>query len=160
MLLQELIKNITIWDNWVNSYKKYVPQFIEEAKTKDNWQDWDKDVFREYFEKSNNQCISSLKQGYYTSIEKDKIKRNWSEIAPLLKLIAENQDEPLYEVYNKVDAIIWKYTKVHRRASTSRLIAGLQPKLLCTIVNQKKLNELYSFLNKNVDESLPIQTMN
>ena len=46
--LKEYCNEIDIWDGWLNNYKKYVPNFIEEAKTKVSWQDWDKGVFSEF----------------------------------------------------------------------------------------------------------------
>lgn len=160
MKLNEVIQNIDVWTNWVNSYKKYVPEFIEEAKNKEKWEDWDKDVFREFFEQSRNQCVSSLQQGYFTNDEKIKIKKNWNEIAPLLKKIAISQDEPLFDVYESIERNIRKYTTQHRRASTYRLIAGLQPKLLSTIVNKNNLGELFYYLKKYVDEPTPKTTGN
>lgn len=160
MKLNEVIQNIDVWTNWVNSYKKYVPEFIEEAKNKEKWEDWDKDVFREFFEQSRNQCVSSLQQGYFTNDEKIKIKKNWNEIAPLLKKIAISQDEPLFDVYESIERNIRKYTTQHRRASTYRLIAGLQPKLLSTIVNKNNLGELFYYLKKYVDEPTPKATGN
>lgn len=62
MKLNEVIQNIDLWTNWVNAYKNYVPKFIEEAKNKDNWEDWDQDVFREFFDQGRNQCVSSLQE--------------------------------------------------------------------------------------------------
>jgi 5-methylcytosine-specific restriction protein B len=160
MKLLDIIQNIDVWDTWVNSYKKYVPKFIEEAKSKEKWKDWDKDIFSEYFEKSNNQCVSSLRQGYFTHIERDRLKEHWGELAPLFKQIAESQTEPLYDVYKKIEDTIRKYTNQHRRASTYRLIAGLQPELLCTIVNQGNLYELFVALKKNAEEPISNYTGN
>lgn len=160
MKLNEVIQNINVWTGWVNSYKKYVPKFIEEAKNKEKWEDWDKDTFREFFEQSRNQCVSSLQQGYFTNDEKLRIKNNWHEIAPLLKKIAISQDKPLFDVYESIERIIRKYTTKHRRASTYRLIAGLQPKLLSTIVNKNNLGELFYYLKKYVDEPSPEPTWN
>lgn len=155
MKLKELIDNVGVWYNWVNSYKKYVPLFITEAITKTNWQDWDQDVFREYLEKSNDQCVSSLKQGYFTNEEKNRIKDNWQEIAPLIKTIAENQETPQWEKYEELKQIIRKFTKNDMRSATNRLIAGLQPKLLCTIVKEENLRELYDYLLETVEEEIP-----
>ncbi|MCD8400216.1 McrB family protein [Tenacibaculum finnmarkense] len=154
MKLKEVIDNLDVWDNWVNSYKNYVPKFIEEASTKLNWQEWNPVVFKEYFEKSNNQCVSSLQQGYFTKDEQNNIKENWSELAPLLKIIADNQQTPQWETYEEIKKVIKKSTSVDRKASTYRLIAGLQPQLLCTVVNQKSLKELFTFIHKNIDENL------
>ena len=52
MKFQEIIDNIDVWYNWIDQYKKYVPKFIEEAKTKVNYSDWDSEVFNEFFEKN------------------------------------------------------------------------------------------------------------
>ena len=147
MKLNEIIQNIEVWSNWVNSYKKYVPRFIEEAKTKVHWQDWDKDVFKEYFERSSDQCVSSLKQGYFTKIEKDIIKKNWSELAVLLKKIADQQDYMDLVTYDEVKKWFGKHTSQNRKAAANRLIASLQPNLLCTIVNEGALRTLMQRIN-------------
>ncbi|WP_051269928.1 AAA family ATPase [Flavobacterium suncheonense] len=156
MKLNEVIKNIDVWSTWVDSYKKYVPQFIEEAKTKTNWQDWDKDVFREYFERSNDQCVSSLKQGYYTNIEKESIKKNWSELAILLKKIADQQDQVDLVTYDEVKKWFRKHTSQNRKAAANRLIASLQPNLLCTIVNEDSLRALMQRIN-NLDATAELK---
>lgn len=150
MKLNETIKNIKVWSTWVDSYKKYVPQFIQEAKTKNNWQDWDKDIFREYFEQSRDQCVSSLQQGYYTNIEKDAIKKNWGELAVLLKKIADQQDQMDLVTYNEIKKWLKKHTSQNRKAAANRLIASLQPNLLCTIVNEGSLRILMQKIN-NLD---------
>ncbi|MDF2433158.1 MAG: 5-methylcytosine-specific restriction enzyme [Mucilaginibacter sp.] len=146
MQLSEVISTIDVWQSWKNSYKKFVPQFIEEAKTKQNWAEWDNAVFHEYFERSNGQCVSSLQQGYFTKAEQNKIKSNWRQIAPYLKQIAESQSEPLFDVYSTTQKAILKFTDSHKGAAINRLIAGLQPNILSTIVSQKHLNELCELL--------------
>ena len=155
MKLIELTTKIEVWDSWVNAYKNFVPKFIIEASTKENWKDWDSEVFVEYFEKSNNQCVSSLQQGYFTKDEQAKIKNNWSELAPLLKKVADNQEEPQWDTYQQIKRTIRKFTTQNRKASTYRLIAGLQPNILCTIVKDDSLKELFKFINKNIEEDLP-----
>lgn len=147
MKLHEIIQSIIVWKDWINSYKKYVPQFIEEAKTKTNWEDWDKDVFREYFEQSRDQCVSSLQQGYYTNIEKEAIKKNWSELSVLLKKIAYQQDHMDLRTYDEIKKWLGKYTSQNRKAAANRLIASLQPNLLCTIVNEVALRTLMQRIN-------------
>lgn len=148
MKLNETIKNIKVWSTWVDTYKKYVPQFIQEAKTKNNWQDWDKEVFREYFEQSRDQCVSSLQQGYYTNIEKDAIKKNWGELAVLLKIIADQQDQMNLVTYDEIKKWLRQHTSQNRKAAANRLIASLQPNLLCTIVNEDSLRTLMQRINK------------
>jgi len=155
MQLGDILSKIDVWQDWKNNYKKFVPRFIEEAKTKQNWTDWDKNVFYEFFERSNGQCVSSLQQGYFTKAEQQKIKNNWGEIAPYLKKIAESQSEPLFDLYSDTQKVILKFTNAHRGAAINRLIAGLQPNNLSTIVSQKHLNELCELLKGKLEIQIP-----
>lgn len=145
--LKEYCNELDIWAGWLNNYKKYVPNFIEEAKTKVSWQDWDKGVFSEFFERSNDQCVSSLRQGYFTKEEQDRIKLNWNEIYIFLKIIAENQENPQWEVYKELKTKIRQYTSQDRKAATNRLVASLQPNLISTIVSEGDLGDLINKIN-------------
>lgn len=149
--LKQICSNISIWENWKDSYNSYVPRFIEEAKKAKDWTDWDEDLFNEFFIKSSGQCVSSLQQGYFTNIEKDLIKQNWFRISPLLKSIACSQDIPLYDDYKELKNIIRQYTNQNRKAATNRLIASLQPNLLSTVINEDSLRELYRLLSDNIE---------
>ncbi|MCL2247314.1 MAG: AAA family ATPase [Lentimicrobiaceae bacterium] len=153
--LKQYCDEIEIEDYWLDSYQQFVPKFINEAKTKTDWQDWDKDVFFEFFERSNAQCVSSLRQGYFSKEERQNIKSHWNEIAPLLKNLAEKQEEPQWEVYQQIKKIIRAYTNLDRRAATNRIVASLQPNLLCTIVDEDKLWELFDKLNKYSSDEIP-----
>ena len=144
MELQDIINKIDIWQEWHDNYCYYVPKFIESAKTCESWQDWDKDLFHEFFERGGDQCVSSLKQGYFTKEEQVRIKEDWKELAPMLKSIAESQDEPLWDIYNKIKSFLRERTSQDRRAATNRLIASLQPNLLCTIVQESCLKETFN----------------
>ena len=144
MKLQDIINKIDIWQEWHVNYCYFVPKFIESAKTCESWQDWDKDLFYEFFERGRDQCVSSLTQGYFTNEEKAKIKEDWKELAPMLKTIAESQDEPLWDIYNKIKSFLRERTSQDRRAATNRLIASLQPNLLCTIVQESCLKETFN----------------
>ncbi|MFK8297629.1 AAA family ATPase [Capnocytophaga cynodegmi] len=156
--MEKIIKGLEIWENWKEDYKKFVPRFIEEAKTKSRWQDWDKDVFYEYFERSKGQCVSSLKQGYFSNEEKEEIKQNWeTEIAPILKKIAESQETLRINLYRNLDNVIRQHTSQHRRAAVNRLIAGLQPKILCTIINPKDLNKAKKLINNLLPKNKKIK---
>jgi 5-methylcytosine-specific restriction protein B len=152
--LKEYCNEIDIWDGWLNSYRKYVPNFIEEAKTKVSWQEWDKDIFFEFFERSNDQCVSSLRQGYFTKEEQEKIKSNWSEISKLLKTIAENQETPNWNTYQELKKKIRQNTSQDRKAATNRLVASLQPKLISTIVSEGDLGELINKINTYTTSSI------
>lgn len=148
-------EQINCEDDWAKSYKHFVPLFIQEAQTKTNWKDWDKEVFWEFFERPNDQCVSSLKQGYFSREEKSQLKNHWDEISPLLKKIADNQNAPQWEAYNQLMIIIRQYTKKNMRAATLRLVAAIQPRLLCTIVDDKSLCRLYQLMSKYVSEEIP-----
>ena len=151
MNLNEVLSQIDVWDSWKNRYKSFVPKFILEAQTKPLWSDWDKEVFFEYFERSNGQCVSSLQQGYFTKEEQKNIKDNWLEISPLLKQIAKNTTQPAFKLYAETHATIRKFTNSNRNAASHRLIAGLQPNFLTTICKQDFLNELYNLLKTKAD---------
>lgn len=152
MTFTELIDKIEIWDHWQGEYNRFVPQFVAEASTGKNWEDWDKELFYEFFMRSADQCVSSLRQGYFTNAEKDLIKRNWPELSALLQKIALNQEQPLFETYHQIKELIRMYTGNNKKAATNRMIAGLQPQLLCTIVNQDKLGQLVYLLNTHVED--------
>lgn len=152
MKFLEIIDNITVWDDWLLEYKKYVPLFIEQAKRDVNWDKWDSGIFYEFFERSSDQCVTSLKRGYFSNQEKKNIKNKWTELSPLLKQLAIQQDICNYELYSKIDKLIRTCTVNHKRAATYRLIASLQPLLLSTIVDQKSLITLQEYLKNNVDD--------
>ncbi|MDR6368882.1 MoxR-like ATPase [Chryseobacterium bernardetii] len=152
MTFTELIDKIEIWDHWQGEYTRFVPQFVAEASTGKNWEDWDNDLFYEFFMRSADQCVSSLRQGYFTHAEKDLIKRSWPELSTLLQKIALSQEQPLFETYHQIKELIRMYTGNNKKAATNRLIAGLQPQLLCTIVNQDKLGQLVYLLNTHVED--------
>jgi len=148
--LKEYLNDIDVWYTWRDNYRNFVPKFVEEAKKGLDYSEWNRDIFYEFFERSNDQCVSSLRQGYFNSEEKVSIKNNWGEISPILKTIAEASDVAPFDDYEKLKKIIRKYTTQDRRAATNRLIASIQPKFLCTIVNHGNLNTLISYLNANV----------
>ena len=148
MVIDQIIDGIKVWDGWAVKYKEFVPQFIEQAINKSTWQEWDKKVFNEFFEKNRDQCVSSLQQGYYTIIEKSVIKENWTELAPLLKKIASQQDELDLDTYAEIKKWLRKHTSQNRKASVNRLIASLQPELLCSIVNESSLRVLMQKINQ------------
>lgn len=155
--IKEYCKEIIVWDKWLNDYKKFVPRFIVEAKEKVNWKDWDKDVFYEFFERSGGQCVSSLQRGYFEIKEKEVIKSHWNEIAILLKKIALNQTTPDNDTYQEIRKKIRQYTFQDKRAATHRLIAALQPNLLCTIVKESDFNELIIKINKFTTAQIPLE---
>lgn len=155
MKITELIKEIDVWTEWQQSYARFVPRFISNAIDHTKWQEWDEDVFWEFFQRSSGQCVSSIQQKYFDYEEQQSIKDHWDEIAPSLKMIAESQDTPLWDTYEKIKETIREHTKDDKRTATNRLIASLQPKLLCTIVQEKHLDRLYNLLVEFGVENTP-----
>lgn len=51
-------------------------------------------MFWEFFERPNDQCVSSIKRAYFSHNERLELKAHWDEISSLLKEIADNQDVP------------------------------------------------------------------
>lgn len=156
--LKSLCEQEEVWGDWLASYKKYVPRFIEEARTKTRWEDWDKEVFYNFFERAREQCVASLQQGYFSNADKQAIKAHWDELAPLLRTVAENQTEPQWDVYRKIKNTIRKYTKRNMRAATHRLVASLQPQLLCTVVEESSLWRLFCKLKQYTSDGIPEYT--
>ena len=148
MELQDIINKIDIWQEWHDNYCYFVPKFIESAKTCESWQEWDKDLFYEFFERGGDQCVSSLRLGYFTNEEKDRIKKDWSKLGPMLKEIAESQEQPLWNVYDQIKSFIRQHTNQDRKTATNRLIASLQPNLLCTIVQEGYLMETFTLMEE------------
>ncbi len=160
MKVVELLNCIEPWDKGRDNYRYFVPKFIEEASSGEDWSEWDKDVFYEFFERSNDQCVSSLQQGYFTNEEKQRIKDNWSSISELLKEIAEDQNNPNWECYESLKSELRKCTTQNKKASTHRMVASLQPKLLTTIVSDDHLKELLNGLRNIVDDDVPTHSWN
>lgn len=46
--LKQYCSEVDVWEDWRDNYKQFVPQFINEAIMKANWEDWDETVFYEF----------------------------------------------------------------------------------------------------------------
>ena len=148
----KLIKQLEL--SSLTQYKQYTPLYIKEALNCGNWNEWDEDVFNDYFEKSHN-SVAYVGQGFFRSHHKERIKNNWMRLAPHLKAIASSQDVPLWDEYKTIRKIIKECTKDNMQIATNRLIACLQPKLLCTEVDLRKINELFDFIQTYTDAPIP-----
>lgn len=149
MQLKQITDKLKVWKDWRDNYQENVPKFIDEARLKSNWQDWDKHVFWEYFTRSSNQCVSSLRQGYFTKVEQQRLKDNWADFAPQLKEIAENDTGPRFDLYTELENKLLPHLDSRKISAIHRLIAGLQPRQLTTIVKQGFLNELHYHLKEH-----------
>lgn len=146
--LKELISQIGSPD--LSQYKKYTPLFIAEAEKGLNWTEWDKDVFNDFFEKAHN-SVAYLGQGVLRPRHKEKIKKNWMKLAPHLKAIASSQDTPLWEEYKTIRKIIRECTEDNMQIATNRMLACLQPRLLCSEVDLKRVNEIIDYIRTYTD---------
>ena len=151
--LKELISQIGSPD--LSQYKKYTPLFIAEAEKGLNWTEWDKDVFNDYFEKAHN-SVAYLGQGVLRPRHKEKIKKNWMKLAPHLKAIASSQDTPLWEEYKTIRKIIRECTEDNMQIATNRMLACLQPRLMCSEVDLKRVNELIDYIRTYTDADFPL----
>ena len=138
----------------LSQYKKFTPLFIAEAEKGLNWTEWDKDVFDDYFEKAHN-SVAYLGQGVLRPHHKEVIKKNWMKLAPHLKAIAASQDIPLWDEYKTIRKIIKECTEVNMQIATNRMLACLQPRLLCSEVDLKKLNELIDYIQAYTEVDFP-----
>lgn len=150
--LKDIILNINPPD--LSIYKKNVPLFIKEAMTGANWDKWDKAILKSYLEDAKN-GVAYLGQGCFRPEHKSAIKENWMKLAPHLKAIAQSQDVPLWKEYEAVKRIVIDCTKRNMQIATNRMLASLQPKLLCTEVDLKKVNELYDYIRLYTNTEIP-----
>ena len=150
--LKDLVNQIQTHDT--SRYKKYTPLYIKEAVRGVNWDEWDVDVFNDYFEKVHN-CVAYLGQGVLRPRHKEAIKKNWMTLAPHLKAIASSQDIPLWDEYRIIRKIIRECTEANMQIATNRMMACLQPKLLCTEVDIKKVNELLDYIIAYTNTNIP-----
>lgn len=151
--LKDLIKGIETPNNGAQRFKDETSLFIEEAKKGQDWFSWDHDVFEMFFEKNQN-CVAKLGNGQMTIAERASVKGHWMELAPHLKAIAESQDVPLWHEYNEIKNIVRKYTKRNLNVAINRMLAGLQPRLLCTECDINRINKLVCYLQENTDADL------
>ena len=151
--LKELIDSLHISDDECQRFKLDTDQFIEEARKGQNWAQWKKEVFEQYFEKMLN-CIAKLGNGQMSTAEKAIVKEHWMELAPHLKAIAESQDIPLWDEYKAIREIIKKQTNKNLNVATNRMLAGLQPKLLCTECDITRINKLVDYLRNYTDAQI------
>lgn len=158
MILQEVIQKISINADWYNNAKKWLPLIRQEAITGKNCDEWDKDVFSEFFLNRREHCISSLQQGYFTNNEINSIKRIWPDLAPMFKQLAEHPLEYKLDLYHKINRLIHGCIKGQRNASVRRLIASLQPELFCSLVTDRHFKNLYKYLENYTDVKCPAKT--
>ena len=148
MELNKLFQEVSANDRWGISYKKYIPRFIQYAKSKTPISSWEAED-REQFLASEN-CVSSLKQGNFTHEQRKLIIDSWeSSFSELLFQIVSSDNFELElnkKLYNKIIGITSATGGKSMRAATLRFLAAFQPTQLSTVVATKNLWELYYIL--------------
>ncbi len=150
--LKDLISRITYRD--YSKYKKNTLAFIREAQKGVNWSEWNQDVFYAFFEQKEN-GVANLGNGQMTKRERMLIKEHWMELAPYLKEIADSQNVPLWDSYKKIREIIRLYTDTKKNIATNRMLASLQPNLLCSEASLEKVNEILNNIKIYTCTSVP-----
>lgn len=153
LTLKEYLGNYKVAQDRWQSYAEEMPRIIAEAQQNKPITQWKEGLFHDYLFKNYGHCAGSLGQGQFETVEQEKIREHWGEISPLLKQIADSQDQPLFDVYYKIENIIKSITRNHKRAATRRMIATLQPHLLITVYSETKFRQLYNFIWNNIKDA-------
>lgn len=136
MTIKEIVDIIRAndeWKQWLERHDRFSQKFIDEAKNGN--EAWDRNLLYDFFSKGQGHYIASLTSlGNFSVKEQKDLIENWGNISGLLKQLAENQTTPNWKCYANIKNEIEKYARGNRPA-TNRLIASLQPQLLCTIVS-------------------------
>ena len=148
MELNKVFQEINAEDGWGKSYKFFTPHFIKYAKNKQPIASWENED-REQFLASVN-CISSLRQGNFSHEQRKALIDNCEVhfIEPLYQIVTS--DSFLLQInkdlFNKIISVTTKSGGKSMRAAALRFLAAFQPLYLSTVVERKKLWELYHIL--------------
>lgn len=151
--LRDIIAKIEVTSADIAEYQRYVPRFLEAARSGKDWSQWDPEVFKKFFEDKDN-FLSPFTM-YIPSSERQEIKRNWGRFAELFKELALNQEEPRWDIYQQIDDLFREYTSKHWVQGTRRLIVSLQPFLLASLFNDQQLKRVFEQLAQTVTDRLP-----
>lgn len=147
-----------IHDGWGTSFVTKVPKIIQMITEGRNPDEWDDDLFWEYFDNYREQCVSSLRQGAIPQDARAKIKAHWSDsgLKDILMQIAQDPLNLHWDLYKKVYDIVDSYTTGrHYEAATTRMIVTLQPEVFSTVVTNKHLSNIVAELNMHHIEDFP-----
>lgn len=139
-----------VFFDWFPAYKKSVQEYKEQA-INNNWTDT---VFQKLVKDTTKNGISDLQQGNFTWEEFEKIKNNWSEIQPIIKSIAE-ENQISKAQYKEILVFFGKQTSGNRPSGTNRVVAAFLPNIVTTVVNYRYLRDVIAKL-KNRFPDYPI----
>lgn len=146
--LNKVFPEIPANDDWGNSYKYFVPRFIEYARKKMPIGSWEKEDQENFIATVN--CVSSLKQGNFTLEQRKALVDNWEKyFTEFLYKIVTNESFQLQlnkELFDSIIDITAEVGERSMRAAALRFLAAFQPKHLSSIVSGVKLWETYQEL--------------
>ena len=141
-------------DNWTKRHNELVKNYIDEAVNHSDI-NWDDSKLEEFLGEDNG--VSSLSQGRPKT---EYIKKRWKELCPLLSQIAKADDKFQYKLYERLEKKIFKILnelgyKNRFYAYAHRIVAGLQPKIFSTVINEKDIIALFNVLKNRYKFSIP-----
>lgn len=147
-----------IQDEWGQAYMEKVPLIIKMVAEGRNPDDWDGELFWEYFDNYGFQCVSSLRQGAIPKEARSQIKLHWEDsgLKDALQELTTHPQTLLWDTYSKIDEIVSRYTDRHYEAAITRMIVTLQPQLFSTVVTFKHLENIANYLYDNKFEGFDI----
>ena len=146
MKLNILFPEVSTNDIWGNSYAKYVPRFIEYAKSKKTIGEWNSEDREEFLATTN--CVSSLQQGNFSHEQRGLLIDAWAKnfLDPLYKIVTSNSFDlnTNKELFDTIINITTSEGGKSMRAAALRFLSAFQPFHLSTVVATKNLWELYN----------------
>ncbi|MBR3911358.1 MAG: hypothetical protein IKJ48_01680 [Alistipes sp.] len=135
-------------------YKLSVSLFITEILNKNHCNEWDEATLHRYLA-SNSNGIAKLGQGGFLKEDIKNIIERWEFLDSHLKAIAKSQEIPLWEEYNEVRKIVRSCTQKNMKIATNRMLAGIQPLILCSEVDIRRINKLVAYIHKYTTTIIP-----
>jgi hypothetical protein len=152
--LTDLCSNTFFHTTQCPRYKLSVSLFINEIINKNHCNEWDKATLYRYLV-SNSNGIAKLGQGGFLKEDIKNIIEKWELLDPHLKAIAKSQEIPLWEEYNEVRKIVRSCTLKNMKIATNRMLAGIQPLILCSEVDLRRINKLVTYIHKYTTTIIP-----
>lgn len=141
--LSDLLQRIKQNEVWTQLFLVSTGKYIAEALRPEGWRE---EIIDDLICRDNH--VANTGQGAFSHDEKARIRAHWSELSPLLKQLAEHQDEPCFEVYPRIEQFLNGLTDRKRWAEAHRLAVSLQPRIFCTVLSDIDLEILAEGLKK------------
>ena len=141
-------------DNWTKNHNELVKNYIDEAVNHSDI-NWDDSKLEQFLGIDNG--VSSLSQGRPKT---EYIKNRWKELCSILSQIAKSDDKFQDKLYNDLEKKIFTILnelgyKNRFNAYVHRIVAGLQPKIFSTVINEKDIIALFNVLKNRYKFSIP-----